>query len=359
MPSILTLNQRHSYGLEVDRATFKMNAAQFRRWIREHYDSLVRGLAEYGIDYEQLGPALVPSTKRHEMALLFNVDALGDWWYSHAVTRRLLPLLDRKATRSVLHGDIGWHPSATRELALYSGLVRGTLSDWGEQLIYCVYLNNLSATQVTTLHTSFVDTPGYLGHVPATHHSAFRTEVADMLPAAFVQHRGAVITDHGLDEPLVGTSNEIGLPFDSFGFRTVSTVSALFAPLLSYKIQSQRAPLHRDDLLVSLNAISDDPMELNDFEVLIPEAKFGYLRSAKGELLKIAGLDEHSREDLAAVIRAEIENDYIYRLQTNIDGTVQFTIMLELPRSDGRQTKLVVGLKYFADRRQLSLVTLT
>lgn len=359
MASILTLNQRHSFGLEADRVTFKLDSQQFGRWIRSHFNTLVRGLGEQGVRYEQLAPALVPSTKRYEMALLFNVDAVGHWWFGHAVMERLLPLLDHASTRSVLHGDIGWHPAATRELASYSGLVPGALQDWGEQLIYCAYVTNLSAPQVETIRAAFVDTPGYLGHVPTTYHSPFRTEVADILPSAFVQYQDAVITDHGLDEPLVGTSNESGLPFERFGFRTVSTVGSLFTPLLSYKIQSERAPIHRDDLLVSLNAISDQPMELGEFEVLIPEAKFGYLRDAKGEILKIAGLDQHSREELAAVIRAEIENDYIYRLQTNIDDTVQFTIMLELPRADAHPVKLAAGLKYFPDTKQLSLVTLT
>ena len=159
----------------------------------------------------------------------------------------------------------------------------------------------------------------------------------------------------------------LGLLFGSVGSKVRKhpvlepdrATSSLFGPLLSYKVQSERAPLHQRDLLVSLNAISDEPMELRDFEVLIPEAKFGYLRTKKNELLKIAVLDEHSREELAAVIRAEIENGDIYRLQTNPDDTVQFTIMLELPRADSHPVKVVVGLKYFPALRQLSLVTIT
>lgn len=359
MSAILTLNQRHSYGLEIDRVTFKLDSAQFRRWIREHHEILVRHLAKEGVKYEQLSGALVPSAKRDEIALLFNVDDIRDWWYSRAAMTRLLPNLDQTSTRSVLHGDIGWHPEATRELATYSGLVPSSSHEWGEQLIYCVYVTNLSGTQAKTIHAAFIDAPGYLGHVPATYHSAFRTEVADILPSAFVQHKNTVITDHGLDEPLVSNKNESGLPFERFGFRTISTVSSLYTPLLSYKIQSQRAPLHQNDLLVSLNAISDEPMELTDFDILIPEAKFGYLRDAKGGLLKIAGLDQHSKEELAAVIRAEIDNDYIYRLQANVDGTVQFTLMLELPRADDHPVKISIGLKYFPQPKELSLVTLT
>jgi hypothetical protein len=118
-------------------------------------------------------------------------------------------------------------------------------------------------------------------------------------------------------------------------------------------------PQHQEDVLVSLNAISDEPMSLDGFEVLLPDAKFGYLQSSKGEILKIAGLDKHSREQLASAIRAELGHDYIYRLQKNVDNTVQFSIVLELPREEAHPVKVAVGLKYFPGSKTLSLVTLT
>lgn len=100
-------------------------------------------------------------------------------------------------------------------------------------------------------------------------------------------------------------------------------------------------------------------LPLEGFEILIPEAKFGYLTTAKGKILKIAGIHDHSREELASVLRNHLEHDYIYRLQHNQDETVQFTLILELPRDDAHPVKVAVGLKYFPEKQALSLVTLT
>jgi hypothetical protein len=345
-------------GLTAARTYFRMTPAQFRSFIGAHYVTLRSELASRGISYDALGPALVPSTNRHEMALLFNVDLVGSFW-GYAIAKQLMPLLERKSTLSVLAGDIGLYPMATREMASSSGLVSSDVSDWGQQFIFCLYLNNLSDAQQETLHASFCANPGYLGYVPATYRSHFRTIAGEMVPTVFVKHKGKVLVDHGGDEPLVSDMNEIGYPFQENGYEVVSVNSQLFSPLLSYKIQSEVFPQHKEDVLVSLNAISDEPMKLDQFEVLLPEAKYGYLQSKKGDILKIAGLDRHSREELASVIRAELDNDYIYRLQSNVDGTVQFSIVLELPRKGTHPIRVAVGLKYFPESKTLSLVTLT
>ena len=359
MSSILTVNARDGMGLTSARTYFRMTPAQFRSYIVSHYVTLRSELASHGISYDALGPALVPSASRHEIALLCNIDLVGSSLYGYAIAKQLIPLLERKSTLSVLAGDIGLDPIVTREMASVSGLVGSDVPDWGQQFIFCLYLNNLSGAQQETLHTSFCTNPGYLGCVPATYRSLFRTIAGAMLLTVFVKHKGRVLVDHGGDEPWVSDLNEIGFPFQESDYEVVSVNSQLFSPLLSYKIQSEVLPQYQEDVLVSLNAISDEPMSLDQFEVLLPEAKYGYLRSKKGEILKIAGLGRHSREELASVIRAELDNDYIYRLQQNVDGTVQFSIVLELPREGTHPIRVVVGLKYFPDSKTLSLVTLT
>lgn len=356
MSAILTVNARDGIGLTTARTYFRMNSSQFRSYIGSHHMTLRSELASHGVSYDALGPALVPSTNRHEIALLFNVDLIGSGLYGYAVAKQLIPLLEPRSTLSVLAGDIGLHPSATREIATLSGFVSSNVPNWGQQFTFCLYLNNLSDTQREALHASFCTNSGYLGYVPTTYRSRFRTLAGATLPAVFVKHKRVVLVDHGLDDPWVSNINEVGYPFGESGYEVVSVNSQLFSPLLSYKIQSEVLPQYREDVLVSLNAISNKPMSLDQFEVLLPEAKYGYLRSQKGDVLKIARLDRHSREELAAVIRSELDNDYVYRLQHNIDGTVQFSIVLELPREGGHPVKVAVGLKYFPDSKTLSLV---
>ncbi|NEM90894.1 hypothetical protein [Galbitalea soli] len=359
MSSILTLNARDGVGLTVARKMFKMSPEEFGGFIREHHTTLQSELAKVGVNYDALSPALIPSTSRHEMALLFNIDLIGSSMYGRAIAKRLIPLLEPQATLSVLVGDIFLHPQAVREMARYAGFVTSDLQGWGQDYLFCVYLNHLTEGQRDAVHNGFLASPGYLGYVRTTYNSAFRTIAGSTLPTAFVKHKGFMLVDHGGDDPWVGDSNEIGYPFKENGYKVVSANSELFSPLLSYKIQSEVTPQYQEDVLVSLNAISDEPMSLDGFEVLLPEAKFGYLQSAKGEILKIAGLDKHSREELASAIRAELDHDYIYRLQHNVDGTVQFTIALELPRDETHPMKVAVGLKYLPATKTLSMVTLT
>lgn len=360
MTSILTVNARADLGIVAARSAYQMRPDQFGSFIRAHQALLDEELASAGVSYGGLGPALIPSTKRHEMALLFNVDLVDDPGYGEAITRMFLPLLGKETTLSVMVGDIFLTPEATREMALYSGFVDSPSTDWGQQYIYCVYLNNLAQTQRESLHQELCAYPSYLGYVPTTYGSHFRDLAGSLLGTSFIKNRRRIIVDHGGDEPWVSNSNETGLPFEEHGFEIVSVNNILFGPLLSYKIQTEVVPHYREDVLVSLNAISDTPLPLEGFEILIPEAKFGYLTTAKGELLKIAGVDGHSCEELASVLRSQLENDYIYRLQHNPnDGTVQFNLVLELPREDSHPVKIAVGLKYFPEKQVLSLVTLT
>ncbi|MEV7135845.1 hypothetical protein AB0N24_23545 [Arthrobacter sp. NPDC093128] len=359
MTSILTVNARADFGLLAARFAYQMRTDQFGPFIRAHHALLEEELASAGVIYGELGPALVPSTKRQEMALLFNVDLVDDPGYGEAITRMFLPLLGKETTLSVMVGDILLAPAATRELALYSGFVSSPSLAWGQQYIYCVYLNNLAEAQREALHRELCAYPSYLGYVPTTYGSGFRDLAGSLLGTSFIKNKRRIIVDHGGDEPMVSNSNETGLPFEEHGFEIVSVNNILFGPLLSYKIQTEVLPHYREDVLVSLNAISDIPLPLEGFEILIPEAKFGYLTTAKGQILKIAGLDGHSREELASVLRSQLENDYIYRLQHNQDKTVQFTLVLELPREGAHPIKVAVGLKYFPEKQALSLVTLT
>lgn len=356
--SIHTINARDGIGLTSMRSYFEMDAKTFRQFIVAHAALLQEGLHKHKVDYAALRPALVPHTERHEMAMLFNSEIVGGYAYGDAIMQRLIPLLAKDSTLSVMVGDIGYAPTTTRQFAEMCDLVPSDQADWGPQYVFCVYLNNLTETQVSTMHTAFLAAPGYLGYVPTTYRSHFRTLVSNEVGTVFIKHKDVAIVDHGGDDPWVGEVNMPAYPFEENGLRVVSVNSMLFSPLLVYKIQSETFPHHREDVEVSLSAISDTPVSLAGFDVLIDQSKFGYLTTSKGEILKIAGLDQHSKYELASLIRAELESDYIYRLQHNPDDTVQFSIVLELLR-EAHPVKVAVGLKYFPRMRSLLLVTLT
>jgi hypothetical protein len=120
---------------------------------------------------------------------------------------------DHESEDDALADDLGQWPAATREMAVYAGLVHGATDEWGDQYIYCVYLNNLSVAQRDRIHQAFLANPAYLGYTRTTYSSAFRTFVSMELPTAFIKHKRVVLLDHGLDDPFVSDRNDIGYPF--------------------------------------------------------------------------------------------------------------------------------------------------
>lgn len=106
-------------------------------------------------------------------------------------------------------------------------------------------------------------------------------------------------------------------------------------------------------------AISELPLDLGDFEVVVPESKVDYLRSQKAGILEAAGLQEISATELAALITAKVSANYIYSMAYLQDHDVaKFNVMLELSRGpEQRPFKALRALKYVPQKKQLQLVT--
>jgi len=359
MPSILTINSRGGVGLTASRDYFNMSSTQFKAFIKGHHTLLVDALRSFDISYDALAPALTPSVAgRQEIALIFNIDLIPSDFYGYEVHKHLIPLLGKDSTISVLSGDILLEPTIAKQLAVEAGIIQSPQAEWGRQFLYCVYLNNLSEQQQRTIHDAFADWPSFVGLAPMTYSSRLKTVLGTMLPTVYVKQGKRMLT-LGAEDDWVYEGSEISFPFKENGYKAYGVHDSLFSALLSYKIPSEVLPVYQEDVLVSLNAISDAPMELSGFDVEIAEAKHEYLLTKKFAILEAVGLEDLSVLDLAAVIRANIDGGYIYRLQENVDNTVQFTLAIELKKKTGSPLVARVALKYFPEERKLRLVTMT
>jgi hypothetical protein len=359
MSSILTLNSRGSIGLTAGRDYFKMNSAQFRSFIKQHHALLIEGFRPFGISYDALAPALTPSVAgRQEAALIFNIDLIPSGFYGHYVQEQLLPVLGKDSTLSVLSGDIFLTPEQLKPLAIEAGMIETPQAKWGKQYLFCVYLNNLSPRQRDEIHQAFAAWPSFVGLVPMTYSSRLKTILGTMLPTVYIKQGKKMLT-LGAEDDWVYEGSEISFPFKENGYKAYGVHDSLFSALLCYKIPSEVLPAYQEDVLVSLSAISDSPMELSGLDVEIPDAKHGYLLDKKFTLLEAAGLEDLTALELAAVIRANIDGGYIYRLQENVDDTVQFTLAVELKKKVGDPLIARVALKYLPEKQALSLVTMT
>jgi hypothetical protein len=223
-----------------------------------------------------------------------------------------------------------------------------------------VYINNLTETMVRRFDNGLSDYPAYVGIADTSYRSAFKHYLAMMLVKSFIKHSGVIIQGHEPDREPSEDVNMNGYPFEENGYRCRSVPDDLMGLLLSYKIELPVVPGFEGDTEFSLNAVSQTPMAISEFNVEVEEAKLQYLRTAKAGSLQRAGLQSTSADELGQLIRSKISGSYIYSMSVNADYNVtKFNVIIELPAvGDRPPTRLLAALEYQPERKTLRLITL-
>jgi hypothetical protein len=360
--TVHTIDARGNVMLEVVRDYFHISASQMLLEIQGMLARLVRILNSKGINYADLKTALTPQTGRREIALIFDTNKMTEGWYGLPIHERLIPLLHQGSSRSILVGD--YIDTLNEQEFLFHMLeevvaLRRDL-DWTHStMLYVVYITNLTNQMVDQIDTAFCDYAPYSGFADTTYSSRFKTYLSTILVNHYIQHRRVIICPHEDDRPDSDDVNMPGYPFEYAGFKVRSVPGDAFGVLLSYKIERAVTTGFESDIEFSLNAIHPNPLPLDDFEVIVEERKFEHLSKAKTESLRRAGFLDVGHEKLGKMIRAKIESNYVYSMRYLAEhGTALFNIMLEVSSAQGKPFRVLAGLSYEPDRKQLRLVTL-
>jgi hypothetical protein len=177
-----------------------------------------------------------------------------------------------------------------------------------------------------------------------------------MLIRAFIQHKNVVIDTH--EDGLGPHHNQGSLPWDfkQFGLAVKSVEDSLYQTFLSYKIE-RPVLLDEDeeDVAMSLNALTPNPVHVDDCNLDLDERKLGYLRQVHGSALTHAGISEITAEELVAKIKDQFRGGYIYSMgRSKEDDTLKFNVIIE----EHGKSRVQCGLKYFPAERRLSVITL-
>jgi hypothetical protein len=151
-----------------------------------------------------------------------------------------------------------------------------------------------------------------------------------LLIRAFIKHKNFIIQGHEDDRSAAEDVNLLNYDFEKFNYKVRSFSSCLYGMFLSYKIER---PIfeHGDlDSRFSLNAISNRPLDLDEFSVELDERKLQYLQSQKSGSLKCANFSALSASQIAGQIRQKVQQNYIYNLARSTNGkTVKFNVVIE------------------------------
>ena len=348
---IHTLNARGNIMLEVMRDHFGLKPHHMQREIQAMRHTLEELLAKKGISYDKLKSALVPDRKRREIALVFDTMSIESSCYGREVFEKIIPLLEKKSNHSILVGDYLDRPGQADQLfsAIEEAVqLRRSVEFNHPTQFFIVYLNNLTDAMVRRFDDGLTGYRAYVGYADTTYASMFKFYLSTMLVNLCVKHGAVIIQGHEPDRDESEDVNMSGYPFEESGFTCRSISSDLEGILLTYKIERPAFPGFEVDTEFALNAISLQPMPLNDFSVEVEEAKLAYVKANKSGSVERAGLEAISAAELAALIKAKISGNYIYSLEFKEEYNVaQFNVILELPSAlSSKPTRLLAGLEY-------------
>jgi hypothetical protein len=361
---IHTLNARGDVSLAFTRDYFQLSPSKMLHEIQELRRQTESVLKSKNIHYDALRSALVPSHKRHEIALVFDTTEIKSGNYGCEIFHQCMPLFDVNSNNSLLDGDYGTL-NDTHEPLLAKAFcdavlpVRSVRYRHSSQF-HVIYINNLTEAMVSRFDNGLRPFAGYVGMADMSYGSAFKSLLSTMLANAFLKYGRIILQEHEDDRPNSEDVNLIGWPFERFGYTCRSLASYLHGPLLTYKIERPVLDHDDSDTEISLNAVSTSPLPLDDFTIEVDEAKATYVRNHNLSAITRAGLEQAGADTLRRLISAKIKASYIYGLEHRAAYNVtKFNLVLELPAiKAGIPVRFLAGLEYKPEHKVLRLITL-
>lgn len=349
---IWTLNARDSFLLRVARSHFNLGPTAVQREIEVAYRETVELLGQKGVDYTKLRAALVPQSGGAEAVFIFDSEVE----YGPEPFRRVLQMLDKDHSCSILAGDLIGLPE---DLALS---LLGEYVNWFKRptllhssQLFGIYINNLTPARLEALCRSMENMSCYVGFSEVSYGTAFKTWMSMSLPPCYVKLRQVFITAHSDDLP--EEENEDARGWLRRDWRCISIANRYFELFLSFKIERELSGDDHEDVHLSLNGISDHPVDFSALDIEIAPEKLEYLRRKKTVSLDRAGLSELSVDEVRAQISSKIRSNYIYNLRYSAEWNQSlFNIMLEFLH-EGQRFRLMVALAYIPSSRTLKVTT--
>jgi hypothetical protein len=361
---IFTIDARGNIMLELIQGYFDLDQTRMWREINASFSALLEILKRKHIEYQSLKNGLVPRPDRNEAALVFDRTLIKSGSYGFEVFNRILPVLDRDVTLSVLCGDlIGGREMQDRLYEAFSEEVVLTRSCNWEQSnqFFIVYINNLSNEMLVRLRGALNEYPGYVGWVNCYAPSFLKTYFSFTLSNCFLKAKKLIIQGHEDDRPNTEDVNTIGFAFEEYGYTCKSLQSMYNDLFLHYKIETAVYRGFESDTHFSLNAISKAVVPLDHCEVQVQEEKLlKYLRQQKEGSMKRAGLLALGTGELQTKIRERLARNYIFNMAYDEEhATMKFNTVLNFqPKATGKLVKVTATLEYKPSQKLLRLITM-
>ncbi len=349
--------------LEVIASYFNLNHEQMYFEINNAFQKTVEILRIKGIEYQNLKSCLTPSLDRLEIIFVFNSKEIDSSFYGYPVFEKIIPLLDKRSSHSVLAGDFINHNKS--QDFLYEKFAESIIlvKDFTyihSSLLFFVYINNMTINMFNKMNEGLKSFKPYVGFIDVTNSSYMKTYASMTVINDFIKNKSNIIMGHEDDVEESKNFNMRGYPFEENGYTCISLPGMYFDLFLSYKIERKVYKGFEEDTLFSLNTISRTIFNIDDFEILIEEGKLKYLLGEKSGKFKKGCMLDINIKELQGLIRSKIKDNYIYNMEYDVEhSTTKFNIQIEVIAGDtGEIIKFLVSLEYIPEQKILRVITM-
>lgn len=368
---IYTFDTKNFLLYPVIKDYFKFNDSLVYETIQDGFKELENQLKLKNIKYKDLKGALVPTQdkEKNETCFVFDTKILDKSNYGYYIFEKLIPLLDKESTYSILYGDYvdflfndSFSQKKLRK-ALNDVLVRCHESKYQHSTQYfLIYINRLTGRQRLKIVEGLYKFPWFTGFADVTYNSVFKSYLSYMLMPLCIKNKNRVIMYHTLDYLDNENINICGYPFENYGFTVLSINMDSFQAFLRYKIES--IVPDKDDISFSLNALFPKFASIEQLKLKVSDNKWNnYLadkdKDKKGKLIELLKYKKSDKERFIKEIYKKICANYIYNLRKNEFGDLLFNICIELPTINNHLRKTMIALKYNPDEGVMEVVTIT
>ena len=338
--------------------------------IQEGYKLLQKQLSIKKVSYDSLKGALIPNQDKERFETCFVIDStqIECVDYGNYVFEKMIPLLDKESTYSILHGDyidflIKYRSDSQHQLRweMNHMLTRCHESEYRHSnQYYLVYINRLTEKQRLKIIEGLYPYTWFTGFADVTYSSCFKSYISNILGPVCVKVKNTVILPHPADYPNEENINMRGFPFEANNFKIISINADSYDAFLSYKIESQVPD--KEDVGFSFNALFPKFDSLEKVELHISDSRWNqYLikEKGKGQIIEALGYGSFDKEHFRKEVFKHICANYIYNLKENEYGDLMFNVCIELPTIHNHIRKTTIALKYCPDTGIIELVTVT
>ena len=331
--------------------------------INSQFNLMIDRLNKIDIPYNNLKNILIPQKDKKEIGFIFDSMQIMNSCYGDIVLKTILPHILKIEKVAIFFGDIigpenqecqnNLMIAFKREIIGKKNLNFRNISQY-----FIVYLNNMTECRINALEKVLNDLPYYIGYLDLTFQTVMKNIISTSIGQKFLKYKNIIMmpTDEKEDED----SNYCLFDFKKHNLiiRNIDTIS--YSTFLCFKIFRSYYDFDENDLILSLNAITDEPALIRNYDIEIDMKKYNYLMENKKGSLEITGLNIFNLDQFKKIISTMINRNYIFNISLDKDhNCIKFNTILEfINTTKSKKEKYIISFEYLKAKETLRLITM-